>query len=136
MSIIRVGIDLAKNAFAVHGVDDNGKAALVKPRVSREQLPSLIAQLPPCAIGMEACSGAHHWPRLPDQSPPPAGNAGYATLRRHSPAGDSASRLRVGSGVEQQKGVTHVSGLICYRCPRSLSGPADFDFAVLSNAIS
>ena len=64
MSIITVGIDLAKNVFAVHGVDENGKAALVKPKVSREQLLPLIAQLPPCLIGMEACSGAHHWGRL------------------------------------------------------------------------
>jgi transposase len=64
MSIITVGIDLAKNVFAVHGVDDNGKAALVKPKVSREHLLPLIAQLPPCVIGMEACSGAHHWARL------------------------------------------------------------------------
>ena len=63
MSIITVGIYLAKNVFAVHGVDDNGKAALVKPKVLREQLLPLIAQLPPCLIGMEACSGAHHWAR-------------------------------------------------------------------------
>ena len=63
MSIITVGIDLAKNVFAVHGVDDNGKPVLVKPKVSREHLPVLIAQLPPCLIGMEACSGAHHWAR-------------------------------------------------------------------------
>lgn len=63
MSIITVGIDLAKNLFAVHGVDDNGKAVLVKPKVSREHLLPLIAQLPPCVIGMEACSGAHHWAR-------------------------------------------------------------------------
>jgi transposase len=63
MSIITVGIDLAKNVFAVHGVDDNGKAALVKSKVSREHLLPLIAQLPPCLIGMEACSGAHHWAR-------------------------------------------------------------------------
>ena len=63
MSIITVGIDLAKNVFAVHGVDDNGKAVLVKPKVSREQLLPLMAQLPPCVIGMEACSGAHHWAR-------------------------------------------------------------------------
>jgi hypothetical protein len=63
MSIITVGIDLAKNVFAVHGVDDNGKSTLVKPKVSREQLLPLIAQLPPCLIGMEACSGAHHWAR-------------------------------------------------------------------------
>jgi len=63
MSIVTVGIDLAKNVFAVQGVDDNGKAVLVKPKVSREQLLPLMAQLPPCVIGMEACSGAHHWAR-------------------------------------------------------------------------
>ena len=56
MSIMTIGIDLAKNVFAVHGVDDNGKAALVKPKVSRDQLLPLIAQLPPCTIGMGACS--------------------------------------------------------------------------------
>ena len=64
MSIIVIGIDLAKSIFAVHGVNEAGKAELVKPRVSREQLLPLIAQLAPCLIGMEACSGAHHWARL------------------------------------------------------------------------
>lgn len=59
MSIITIGIDLAKNVFAVHGVDDKGKAALVKPKVARDKLLELVAQLPPCVIGMEACSGAH-----------------------------------------------------------------------------
>ena len=63
MSIITVGIDLAKNVFAVHGVDETGKAVLVKPKVPRDQLAALIAQLPPCLIGMEACTGAHHWAR-------------------------------------------------------------------------
>ena len=64
MSIITVGIDLAKNVFAVHGVNELGKAELVKPRVARDKLLELIAKLPPCLIGMEACSGAHHWARL------------------------------------------------------------------------
>ena len=64
MSIITVGIDLAKNVFAVHGVDETGKAVLIKPKVARVHLTALIAQLPPCRIGMEACSGAHHWARL------------------------------------------------------------------------
>ncbi|MGF6439953.1 transposase [Paraburkholderia youngii] len=63
MSIVTIGIDLAKNVFAVHGVNEAGKPTLVKPRVSRDQLVTLIAQLPPCLIGMEACSGAHHWAR-------------------------------------------------------------------------
>ncbi len=63
MAIVTVGIDLAKNVFAVHGVDESGKAALVRPEVSRTKLLELIANLAPCIIGMEACSGAHHWAR-------------------------------------------------------------------------
>ena len=64
MAIVFVGIDLAKNVFAVHGVDEHGKPALVRPSVARAKLHELIASLPPCTIGMEACSGAHHWARL------------------------------------------------------------------------
>jgi transposase len=63
MTIVTVGIDLAKNVFAVHGVDEAGKATLLHPEVSRSKLLELIASLPPCLIGMEACSGAHHWAR-------------------------------------------------------------------------
>jgi len=63
MAIVTVGIDLAKNVFAVHGVDEAGKPALVRPSVPRAKLIELIAALPPCLIGMEACSGAHHWAR-------------------------------------------------------------------------
>lgn len=64
MNIVTLGIDLAKNIFALHGVDQTGRTVLVKPRVARDQLLPLIANLPPCLIGMEACSGAHHWARL------------------------------------------------------------------------
>lgn len=64
MAILYVGIDLAKNVFAVHGVDERGKAVLVRPSVPRARLHQMVAALPPCTIGMEACSGAHHWARL------------------------------------------------------------------------
>ncbi len=67
MPIVTIEIDLAKNAFAVHGVDETGKARLIKPRVPRDQLATLIAQLPACPIGMAARSGAHHWARLLQQ---------------------------------------------------------------------
>jgi hypothetical protein len=63
-AIVTVGIDLAKNVFAVHGVDATGKPILIRPSVPRGKLLELIASLPPCLIGMEACSGAHHWARL------------------------------------------------------------------------
>jgi transposase len=64
MAIVCVGIDLAKNVFAVHGVDEAGKPVLVRPAVPRARLMELLTSLPPCIIGMEACSGAHHWARL------------------------------------------------------------------------
>ncbi|MDE1999408.1 MAG: IS110 family transposase [Burkholderiales bacterium] len=63
MAIIAIGVDLAKNVFAVHGVDETGKAVLIKPSVRRDALLELIAKQLPCVIGMEACSGAHHWAR-------------------------------------------------------------------------
>ncbi len=57
-----VAIDLAKNVFQVHGVDERGKAVLKKP-LKREQVAPFFANLPPCLIGMEACGSAHHWAR-------------------------------------------------------------------------
>jgi len=64
MNIISAGINLAKNVFAVHGVNDNGKPVLFKPKVSCADLLPLIGQLPPCLNGMDACTGAHYWARL------------------------------------------------------------------------
>lgn len=62
MSPARVGLDLAKSVFQVHGVDIAGQA-VVRRRLARSQVLGLFAKLPPCVIGMEACSGAHHWAR-------------------------------------------------------------------------
>jgi transposase len=64
MDILTLGIDLAKNVFALHGVDATGRSVLVRPSVPRGKLLEAVAALPPCRIGMEACSGAHHWARL------------------------------------------------------------------------
>ena len=64
MSIVFVGIDLAKNVFALHGVSAAGAVQLRQPKVARAKLNELVAALPPCTIGIEACSGAHHWARL------------------------------------------------------------------------
>ena len=63
MTIIATGIDLAKNIFAVHGVNQGGSVALRQPKVARARVGAMIAVLPPGVIGMEACLGAHHWAR-------------------------------------------------------------------------
>ena len=60
MTIVTVGIDLAKNVFAVHGVDATGKSVLIHPSVSpgklvelavicrqRRRLPALPTELTP-----------------------------------------------------------------------------------------
>lgn len=60
----RVGIDLAKNLFQLHGVDRNEKGVW-RRRLTRDNwLKVLVEKVEPdCAIGMEACTGAHHWAR-------------------------------------------------------------------------
>ena len=60
--ITTVGVDLAKSVFTVHGVDALGRTVLRKT-LRREKLIELVAALPPCLIGMEACGGAHEWAR-------------------------------------------------------------------------
>jgi transposase len=55
-------IDLAKKVFQIHGVDARGKAVLRK-QLKRGEMVNFFANLPPCLIGMEACSSAHHWAR-------------------------------------------------------------------------
>jgi len=61
-NVTTVGIDLAKNVFSVHGVDASG-AVVLRKTVSRARLMDVMAQQPPCLIGLEACSGAHEWAR-------------------------------------------------------------------------
>ena len=51
MTVVFLGIDLAKNVFALHGVDAAGKPCLVRPQVRRDQLAELVARLPPCTSG-------------------------------------------------------------------------------------
>lgn len=44
--IVTVGIDLAKNVFAAHGVDATDKLMLVRPNASRAKLLEFMAMLP------------------------------------------------------------------------------------------
>jgi len=57
MKVTTLGIDLAKSTFRLHGVDGRGTVAL-RRQVTRKQLLPLLANLPACLVGMEACAGA------------------------------------------------------------------------------
>ena len=62
MTIIRIGIDLAKNSFSLCGIDERELVVLEKT-VKRGELLGVFSNLPPCMVAMEAGSGAHHWAR-------------------------------------------------------------------------
>ena len=64
MKLIRVGVDLAKNVFQVHGVGRNEKAVWCR-RLTRENWLKVLLETvePGCEIGMESCGGAHYWAR-------------------------------------------------------------------------
>lgn len=63
MNIKRMGIDLAKQVFQLHGVDRIDKASERK-KLNRAQMHSYFKQLPPTLIGMEACGSSHYWGRV------------------------------------------------------------------------
>lgn len=63
--ISRVGIDLAKNVFQIHGVDKTERTTWCRRLKRNVWIKVLLNKIEPgCEIGMEACSGAHHWARL------------------------------------------------------------------------
>lgn len=62
MKVTRVGLDIAKDVFEVHGVDEHGKVQ-VRKQLRRARVLEFFANLPACLIGMESGSGAHYWAR-------------------------------------------------------------------------
>lgn len=62
MSIVTIGIDIAKNVFQVHGVDERGKV-IMRKRLSRGRFLDFMGSVPACLVGMEACGSSHHWAR-------------------------------------------------------------------------
>src|SRR6204780_3471332 len=59
---IRIGIDIAKNSFQVHALESEDCSA-TKRKLSRSGIVKFLAEVEPCAIGMEACGSAHYWAR-------------------------------------------------------------------------
>jgi transposase len=60
--ITTIGLDLAKNVFQVHGVNEAGEV-VTRKRLRRGQMLMFFAGLSPCLIGVEACATAHYWAR-------------------------------------------------------------------------
>ena len=62
MNISTVGLDLAKNVFQVHAIDDTGQV-IVRRSLRRRQVMPFFGKLEACLIGMEACGTSHFWAR-------------------------------------------------------------------------
>jgi len=62
MQITTIGLDIAKNVFAVHGIDAAEKV-VVRKQLRRGPVLAFFKALPPCLVGMEACATAHYWAR-------------------------------------------------------------------------
>ncbi len=62
-SISVIGLDIAKNIFQVHAIDEAGE--IVENRqIRRNRLMEYFKQVPACLIGIEAaCATAHYWGR-------------------------------------------------------------------------
>ena len=64
MKLSRVGIDLAKNVYQLHGADRSGKTVWTRRLKRHQWFKVLLDKIEPgCVIGMEACASAHHWGR-------------------------------------------------------------------------
>jgi transposase len=60
--VTTVGVDLSKEVIVVCAVDARGRTLYFR-QLSFTAFGQWAANLPPCLIGMEACSSAHHWAR-------------------------------------------------------------------------
>lgn len=64
MNISRVGVDIAKSVFYVHGVDRHDQVQWRDKYKCDKWLDAIVERVPVGAeIGMEACASAHHWAR-------------------------------------------------------------------------
>ena len=62
MNVSTVGLDLAKNVFQVHAINEAGEV-IVRKALRRRQVMPFFSRLEPCLIGMEACGTSHFWAR-------------------------------------------------------------------------
>ena len=63
MQVERIGLDIAKQSFHVHGVDAPGTVVIRTP-LSRRKVLASVAPLPRWLVGVETCGGAHDWARV------------------------------------------------------------------------
>jgi len=54
-----IGVDIAKNVFQVHYIEEK-TGEVVNKQLKRARFLKFFEGRAPCLVGMEACGGAHH----------------------------------------------------------------------------
>ena len=62
MTVKVIGLDIAKNVFQVHGVNEAGEVVL-RRRLRRSDVLRLFTEIEAAIVGIEACHTAHYWAR-------------------------------------------------------------------------
>ncbi|MCB1657721.1 MAG: IS110 family transposase [Pseudomonadales bacterium] len=60
--ITRIGLDIAKNTFVLHAVNEQGKT-VKRHTCDRAKVLSFFAGIEPCLVGIESCASSQHWAR-------------------------------------------------------------------------
>lgn len=60
--ISRIGLDIAKRWFQVHGVGTDGQVAVTQ-KLARDQVLAFFAGIEACEVALEASGSAHYWAR-------------------------------------------------------------------------
>ena len=58
-TVVRIGVDRSKRYMQVHGVDARDRVVFAKA-IRGEEFLAFVVQLPPCVLGLEACSASHY----------------------------------------------------------------------------
>src|SRR5471032_2213573 len=61
-AITKIGLDIAKSVFQVHGVAADGQV-IIRRQLKRRYVLAFFQKLSSCLIGIEACASSHHWSR-------------------------------------------------------------------------
>ena len=128
MEATRIGLDLSRSPFEVHGVDERGEVVL-RRTVRRGQFQDTFAGLPRCLIGLESCGTAHHWgARLADLGHEVWLMAPHAVAPYRSSAGRGASLAQVicealggeSARFTRLKPTTRLGGIALMRVPEQI----------------
>jgi transposase len=107
-SISKIGLDIARSVFQVHGVDAAGQV-VIRRQLKRRLLLSFFEKLPRCLVWIEACTSSYYWSRELQ--------AFGHTVRLMPPAHVKPYAKRQKNDITDAEAVARGHDQICGSCP-------------------